>query len=108
MTGMSLNCLPAGETLDDLARRNCAIGFDLRFCRSVAVSADERDTIICDPPEAELATLHVLTDLGEAIAMHDLDLTAPEPTRWLSSLARFLWPCSTRGAIRRLVNLRWE
>ena len=70
------NCLPEGDTLDDLIRRNCAIGFDLRFCRSVAVSPDDRDTITCDPSEAEFATLYALTDLGEAIAIHDADLTS--------------------------------
>jgi hypothetical protein len=72
---LTLNCLPEGETLDDVVRRNCAIGFDLRFCRSVAVSQDDRDTITCDPPEAEFATLYALTDLGEAIAIHDVELS---------------------------------
>ncbi|MCC5988758.1 MAG: hypothetical protein JJT95_13845 [Pararhodobacter sp.] len=72
----SFNCLPAGETLDDLIRRECAIGFDLRFCRSVAVSEHDRDTITCDPPEAEFATLYALNDLGEAISIHDVDLTS--------------------------------
>jgi hypothetical protein len=76
MTDLSLNCLSDGETLADLARRNCAIGFDLRFCRSVAVSPDDRETITCDPTEAEFATLYALTDLGEAIAIHDADLTS--------------------------------
>lgn len=46
------NCLSEGETLADLARRECAIGFDLRFCRSVAISPDDRDTETCDPPDA--------------------------------------------------------
>jgi len=73
---LTLNCLPEGETLDDVVRRNCAIGFDLRFCRSVAVSQDDRDTITCDPPEAEFAMLFALTDLGEAIALHDVDLSS--------------------------------
>ncbi|WP_162685610.1 hypothetical protein [Roseovarius amoyensis] len=41
------NCLPEGETLDDIVRRNCAIGFDLRFCRGVAVSEHDRDTVTC-------------------------------------------------------------
>ncbi|MET4102753.1 hypothetical protein ABIE58_002189 [Roseovarius sp. MBR-78] len=76
MTDLSPNCLPEGETLDDIVRRNCAIGFDLRFCRSVAVSEHDRDTITCDPPEAEFATLFALTDLGEAIAIHDVQLTS--------------------------------
>jgi hypothetical protein len=31
------NCMPEAETLVDLARRECAIGFELRFRRSVAV-----------------------------------------------------------------------
>ena len=73
---LTLNCLPEGETLDDVVRRNCAIGFDLCFCRSVAVSQDDRETITCDPPEAEFATLYALTDLGEAIAIHDVDLSS--------------------------------
>ena len=76
MTEPSLNCLSEGETLDDLARRECAIGFDLRFCRSVAVSSDDRETETCDPSEAEFATLYALTDLGEAIAIHDVYLTS--------------------------------
>ena len=70
------NCLPEGETLADLARRECAIGFDLRFCRSVAISEHDRDTVTCDPTEAEFATLYALTDLGEAIAIHDVDLSS--------------------------------
>ena len=70
------NCLPEGETFADLARRECAIGFELRFCRSVAVSPGDRDTITCDPPEAGFATLYALTDLGEAIAIHDADLSS--------------------------------
>lgn len=72
----SFNCLTEGETLDDLIRRECAIGFDLRFCRSVAVSEHDRDTITCDPPEAEFATLSALTDVGEAIAIHDANLSS--------------------------------
>lgn len=72
----SLNCLPEGETLADLIRRECAIGFDLRFCRSVAASEHDRDTITCDPPEADFAGVYALTDLGEAIAIHDADLTS--------------------------------
>ena len=76
MTNLSLNCLSEGETLDDLARRECAIGFHLRFCRSEAVSPDDRETITCDPTEAEFATIYALTDLGEAIAIHDVDLSS--------------------------------
>ncbi|NYS26916.1 hypothetical protein HUK65_18355 [Rhodobacteraceae bacterium 2376] len=76
MTMPSLNCLSEGETLDGIVRRNCAIGVDLRFCHRVAVSGDDRDTITCDPPEAEFATLYALTDLGEAIAIHDAELTS--------------------------------
>ena len=70
------NCLPEGETLADIARRECAIGFDLRFCRSVAVSEHDRDTETCDPTEADFATIYALTDLGEAIAIHDVQLSS--------------------------------
>lgn len=73
---MTPNCLSEGETLTDVIRRECAIGFDLRFCRSVAVSPNDRDTETCDPIEAEFATLYALTDLGEAIAVHDASLTS--------------------------------
>ena len=70
------NCLPEGENLVDLIRRNCAIGFDLRFCRNVAVTPEDRDTRTCDPGEAEFATLYALTDVGEAIAIHDVTLSS--------------------------------
>jgi hypothetical protein len=70
------NCLSEGETLADIARRECAIGFDLRFCRSVAVSEHDRDTETCDPTEADFATIYALTDLGEAIAIHDVQLSS--------------------------------
>jgi hypothetical protein len=76
MSDLSLNCLTEGETLDGIVRRNCAIGFDLRFCRSVAVSEHDRDTESCDPTDADFATLYALTDLGEAIAIHDAALTS--------------------------------
>ena len=76
MTECSPNCLPEGDVLIDLIRRNCAIGFDLRFCRSVAVTPEDRDTINCDLGEAEFATLYALTDLGEAIAIHDVTLSS--------------------------------
>ena len=76
MTNPSMNCLSQGGTLDELARRECAIGFDLRFCRSVAISPDDRATETCDPTEAEFATLYALTDLGEAIAIHDVNLNS--------------------------------
>ena len=76
MPDLSLNCVSEGETFNDLIRRECAIGFDLRFCRSVAISPDDRDTETCDPSEAEFATLYVLTDLGEAIAIHDVPLSS--------------------------------
>ena len=70
------NCLSEGETLTEVIRRECAIGFDLRFCRSEAVGPDDRETITCDPTEAEFATIYALTDLGEAIAIHDAALTS--------------------------------
>jgi len=73
---MMSNCLSEGETLADVARRECAIGFDLRFCRSVAVSEHDRDTITCDPTEADFATIYALTDLDEAIAIHDVQLSS--------------------------------
>ncbi len=87
---MTPNCLPEGETLANVARRECAIGFDLRFCRSVAISADDCVTETCDPPEAEFATLYALTDLGEAIAIHDADLTSAGADK-VAAVARALF-----------------
>lgn len=84
------NCLPEGETLPDLARRECVIGFDLRFCRNVAISPDDRDTETCDPTEAEFATLYALTDLGEAISIHDANLTSAGADE-VASIARALF-----------------
>ena len=76
MTALPPNCLLEGETLAELVRRNCAIGFDLRFCRTVAHTADDGETTPCDPTDAEFATLYARTDLGEAIAIHDVDLSS--------------------------------
>lgn len=90
MTVLSLNCLPEGETLDDLARRDCVVGFDLRFCRSAAVPPDDRDTITCDPCAAEFATLYARTDPGEAIALHDVQLTGAGADA-VAALARALF-----------------
>jgi hypothetical protein len=50
MTECSPNCLPEGETLTDLVRRNCSIGFDLRFCRSVAVIRATRVAVTAEQP----------------------------------------------------------
>ena len=84
------NCLSEGETLTEVIRRECAIGFDLRFCRSVAISPDDRDTETCDPTEAEFATIYALTDLGEVIAIHDANLTSAGADE-VASIARALF-----------------
>ena len=76
MSDFPPNCLLEGETLAELVRRNCAIGFDLRFCRTVAHTADDGETTPCDPTDAEFVTLYARTDLGEAIAVHDAELTS--------------------------------
>lgn len=84
------NCLSEGETLTEVIRRECAIGFDLRFCRSVAISPDDRDTETCDLTEAEFATIYALTDLGEVIAIHDANLTSAGADE-VASIARALF-----------------
>jgi hypothetical protein len=73
---MQFNCLPEGETLADLVRRDHINGFDLRFCRSDATDPDDRSTITCEPDEAEFACVYGINDLGEAIAIHDAQLTS--------------------------------
>lgn len=69
---MILNCLPEGETLADLARRDCLQGFDVTFSKA---GPDDELTIDCPPNEAEFATIYGRNDLGETIALHDVDLT---------------------------------
>ena len=76
MTALSPNCLLEGETLAELVRRNCATGFDLRFCRTVAHTPEDGETTPCDPTDAEFGTLYARTDLGEAIAIHDVELSS--------------------------------
>lgn len=84
------NCLPEGETLDYLIRRNCAIGVDLRFCRNDVGAPEETTIITSDPGEAEFATLYALTDLGEAIAIHDVALSAAGADE-VAAIARMLF-----------------
>jgi len=96
MTNPSLNCLSASEPLVDLARRECAIGFDLRFCRSVSVSEHDRETITCDPTEASFATLYALTDLGEAVSVHDVQLTSAAADE-VAAVARALFVTIVNG-----------
>ena len=74
---ISFNCLPDGGSLHELVRRECIETIDIRFCRSDAAEyADETCIITCVPGEAEFATIYGVTDLGEAIAIHDADLNA--------------------------------
>lgn len=71
---MNFNCLPAGETLADLARRDHLQGFDVAFCKHDSNDPDDC-TITCPPEEAEFATIYARSDLGESLAIHDVDLT---------------------------------
>ena len=58
--------------------------------RSGAVRPDDRETITWDPTEAEFATIYGLTDLGEAIAMHEAALTTDGADE-VAALARALF-----------------
>jgi len=74
---ISFNCLPEHETLGEFARRECVESIDIRFCRNDAeAGADEAFIATCAPAEAEFATIYGITDLGEARAIHDVDLDA--------------------------------
>ncbi|MDO5703821.1 MAG: hypothetical protein Q4G49_01920 [Paracoccus sp. (in: a-proteobacteria)] len=74
---ISCNCLPGGASLHELVRRECIERIDIRFCRNdAAEGADETCIITCVPAEAEFATSYGITDIGEAIAIHDVDLNA--------------------------------
>lgn len=50
-------------------------GIDIRWNRSTG-AADDRETLDCAPDEGERATIYLMTDLGEAIPLHD---AAPGP-----------------------------
>lgn len=68
--------------LADVVHRECAIGFNLRFLRSVAASPDDRDAEICNSTKAQSATTYAITDLGEAVVIQDVALisaVADEP-----------------------------
>ena len=54
------------------------------------MSEHDRDTETCDPSLAEFATLYALTDLGEAIAIHDANLTSAGADE-VASIARALF-----------------
>jgi len=81
--------------------RNCAIGFDLRFCaRGVAVSqVTAKKTITCDPPRGlGMPTLYASPICGEAIAI--LMWSSPNAgvtRRWRPSPVRCLSPMVQRA-----------
>lgn len=72
---ISFNCLPEHEALADFVRRECIESIDMRFRRNDGRSDTEATYIItCAPGEAEFATVYGITDIGEARAIHDVDL----------------------------------
>ena len=75
----TFNCLPAGETLEDLCRRDHICGFDLAFVADATPFRDSdtfgSDMQVCNPSEATRATIYAMNDLGESIAVHDVELT---------------------------------
>lgn len=74
---ISFNCLPEHEALGKFVRRERIERIDIRFCRNEsAEGADETCMVSCAPAEAEFATVYGITDLGEARAVHDVDLNA--------------------------------
>lgn len=97
-----LNCLPEHETLGEFARRECVESIDIRFCRNDAeAGAGEAFIATCAPAEAEFATIYGITDLGEARAIHDVDLDAAGADE-LAAACRALFVAISlpRGAIR--------
>lgn len=69
------NMLSAGDTIGAMVRRENGYGIDIRWNRSTG-AADDRETLDCAPDEGERATIYLMTDLGEAIPLHD---SAPGP-----------------------------
>ena len=95
------NCMPEAETLVDLARRECAIGFELRFCRSVAVTSLRETQPDADPqPTAadtpKPITIRTGTKQAQIIAL----LQRPEGAAITEIVAETGWmPHSVRGMI---------
>lgn len=84
------NCNSDGDTIADIVRRECSIGFELRFCRSVAVPDIDSDTETCYPSDASFAFLFAMTAkfqidamLARLIALSDDHfLTNPDEINW--------------------------
>jgi|GEM_PF-2855473 len=76
----NFNCLPEGETLQDLIRREHIESFNVMFLKDMNEfrNDDEFGTDFepCTPSEATIATLYGVNDLNEGIAIHDVPLTA--------------------------------
>ncbi|RID91199.1 hypothetical protein D2N39_13135 [Gemmobacter lutimaris] len=72
---LSWNCLPEAEAPRDVVTGYPLIGLDLRFTASVAIDENDRDTIVTAPHDATATSLYAMAENGEAIALHDSDLT---------------------------------
>lgn len=66
------NMLASGETIQSVVAREHGIGIDIRWNRDTGAS-DDHETEDCFPTDAERATIYLMTDLGEAIALHDAE-----------------------------------
>ena len=76
MTLPSLNCLAGGETLAEFVKTYSICGIDVAYCR-FDKGEYEDDTCVesCPPQGADFATIYGRSDRGEAVAIHDVDLT---------------------------------
>lgn len=75
-----LRVVPRVPTLDVVAEPLLAQGASEDTARAAARALLARlnipERLTCDPTEAEFATLYALTDLDEALAIHDVDLSS--------------------------------
>ena len=72
----SLNCLAGGETLVEFVQTYSICGIDVAYCRfEKGQYADDTCVESCLPQDAEFATIYGRSERGEAVAIHDVDLT---------------------------------
>lgn len=77
-----LNCLSENEDIHTFVRVHDVIGLDVCFNRSEIVNEEQGDFCddeyveTCLPEEAEFATVYGRTRDGDAMAVHDANLTS--------------------------------
>ncbi|RWR30444.1 hypothetical protein D2T29_12285 [Sinirhodobacter populi] len=86
----ALNCLSQGMTIDRLVKAERIETFEVAYCRNESERGDETYIQTCLPSQAEFATIYGRADTGEAIAIHDAELS-PEGAAELAAITAALF-----------------